>query len=189
MQSYTLRSAAIAALMLTPAIVRAQPATAARRAAAAQDARVQDARAQTGYRLTMADMQRFAATMKEIGVAIKANPALEERFTSTPDESVEQVASRLAGVAQFRPAFAKSGMTPRQFALTQYTFIGAGMALGAPAGGRTPEQLAAQMGIDPANVAFMRANQQAIQAMLKSLGASLGGDASDAGDDTGAPAR
>ena len=71
-------------------------------------------------------------------------------------------------------------MTPRQFALTQYTFLGAGMALGAPSGGRTPEQLAAQMGIDPANVAFMRANQQAIQAMFK----SLRGDAD--GDDTSA---
>ena len=174
-QAYTLRSAAIAALMLTPAIVRAQPAAAARRAVAAQDAR-----AQAGYRLSMADMQRFAATMRELGLAIEANPALEARFTSSADESVDQIATRLAGVAQFRPAFAKSGMTPRQFALTQYTFLGAGMALGAPPGGRTPEQLAAQMGIDPANVAFMRANQQAIQAMFKSLRGATDHDGDDA---------
>jgi hypothetical protein len=174
-QAYTLRSAAIAALMLTPAIVRAQPATAARRAAAAQDARTQ-----AGYRLSMTDMQRFAATMQEIGLAIEANPALEARFTSSADESVDQIAARLGGVAQFRPAFAKTGMTPRQFALTQYTFLGAGMALGAPKGGRTPEQLAVQMGIDPANVAFMRANQAAVQAMFE----SLGGATDDDGDDT-----
>jgi hypothetical protein len=173
-QAYTLRSAAIAALMLTPAIVRAQPATAARRAAAAHDAR-----AQAGYRLSMADVQRFGATMKELGLAIKANPALEARFTSSADESVDQIAARLGDVAQFRPAFAKTGMTPAQFALTQFTFLGAGVALRAPQGGRTPEQLAAQMGIDPANITFVRANQQAIQAMFESVSAGLRDDASD----------
>lgn len=177
-QAYTLRSAAIAALMLTPAVVRAQPATAARRAAAAQDAR-----AQAGYRLTMADVQRFGATMQEIGVAIKANPALGARFTSSADESVDQIAARLGGVAQFRPAFAKTGMTPTQFARTQFTFLGAGLALHAPQGGPTPEQLAAQMGIDPANIAFVRANQQAIQAMFESIGAGLRDDASNEDDD------
>jgi len=79
-------------------------------------------------------------------------------------------------------------MTPRQFGLTQFTVLGAGMALGSPAGGRTPEQLAAQMGIDPANVAFMRTNQAAIQAMFRELGARLGDDAADRDSDA-APAR
>jgi hypothetical protein len=180
-QAYTLRTAAVAALMLVPAIAHAQPATAARRAAVAPSGR-------SGYRLSMADMRRYGATMQAIGLAIKADPTLEDRFTSSGDESVEQIATRLAGVAQFRPAFAKSGMTPRQFALTQFTFLGAGMALGAPTGGQTPEQLAAQMGIDPANVAFMRTNQAAIQAMFKELGARLGDDAADTDSDD-APAR
>ena len=180
-QAYTLRTAAVAALMLAPAVVHAQPATAARRAAAAQPGR-------SSYRLSMADMRRYGATMQEIALAVEAKPALQGRFTRDGSESIEQIATRLSGVAELRPAFAKTGMSPRQLALTQFTFLGAGVALGAPNGGQSPEQLAVQMGIDPANVAFVRANQAAIQAMLEELGVRVGDDASE-GTSHHAPAR
>ena len=124
MQAYTLRTAAVAALMLAPAIAHTQSATAARRAAAAWDPR-------SRRRLSMADVRRYGATM-------------------------QQIATRPDGVAEYRRAFASTGITPRRFALTQLTFLGAGMALGVPTGGQASEPQAAQMGIDPTDVAFER---------------------------------
>jgi hypothetical protein len=117
----------------------------------------------------MADVRKYGATMQEIARTIRASPALENRFTSDGDESVEQTAARLASVPQFRPAFAKAGMSPKQFAVTQFVILGAGMAVGVPKGAKTPEQLAREMGIDPANVAFMRAHGAEIQALFKQL--------------------
>ena len=107
-QAYTLRTAAVAALMLAPAMAHARPATAARRAAA-------QAR-RSGSRLSKADVRRYGVTTQEI--------ALEDRFASNDSESV----------------------------------------------------------------ALMRADQAAVQAMCKELGARAGDDASeDTSDD--APAR
>ena len=68
MQAYTLRTAAVAALMLAPAIAHAQSATAARRAAAAGNAR-------SGRRLSMADVRRYGAAMQELTL-LGAGPAL-----------------------------------------------------------------------------------------------------------------
>ena len=166
--------AAAFALAVAPLALTAQASPAARRTAAAL----------SGYTLSMADMRRFGVTMQEIGAAIRANPQLEQRFTSTMDESVEQIATRLGGVAQFRPAFAKSGMTPRQFAVTQFTLLGAGMAVGMPKGAKSPEQLVKEMGIDPANVAFMRQHGAEVQALFRQMRAS-----SDEGGDEAAPTR
>lgn len=154
--------AAAVALAVAPLALVAQPRPAASAAA--------------GYRLTMADVKKYGATMQEIARTIRATPALEDRFTSDGDESVEQIAARLAGVPQFRPAFAKSGMSPRQFAVTQYVILGAGMAVGVPKGAKTPEQLVREMGIDPANVAFMRAHGAEIRAMFKQIGADADDD-------------
>ena len=56
-----------------------------------------------------------------------------------------------------------------------------GGVLGMPKGAQSPEQLAQQMGIAPANVAFMRVHGAEVKALFKQLGA-------DAGDDE-APAR
>jgi hypothetical protein len=172
-------TAVAVALAVAPLALTAQAAPAARRSAAAT----------SSYTLTMADVHKFGATMKELGLVIKATPALEDRFTSRPDESVEQIAARLASVPQFRPAFAKGGMTPRQFALTQFTILGAGMAVGMPKGARTPEQLVQDMGIAPANVAFMRAHQAEIQALFKQLRAGARADDASDDDDADEPAR
>lgn len=176
--------AAAFALAIAPLALSAQASPAARRAAAATQ-NAQDARALSGYTLSMADLRRFGATLQEIGRAIKANPQLEDRFTGTMDESIAQVATRLGGVAQFRPAFAKSGMTPQQFAVTQYTLMGAGMAVGMPKGAKSPEQLVKEMGIDPANVAFMRQHGAEVQALFK----QLRGPGEDDQDDDADPAR
>ena len=177
--------AAAVALAVAPLALTAQASPAARRAAAAAQ-NAQDARALSGYTLSMADLRRFGATMQEIGRAIKANPQLEDRFTGTMDESIAQIAARLGGVPQFRPAFAKSGMTPQQFAVTQFTLMGAGMAVGMPKGAKSPEQLVKEMGIDPANVAFMRQHGAEVQALFKQMrGAADDGDQDDDAD----PAR
>lgn len=183
--------AAAVALAVAPLALTAQlpaqraPAPAARRAAAAAQ-NAQDARALAGYTLSMADLRRFGATMQEIGRAIKANPQLEDRFTGTMDESIAQIAARLGGVPQFRPAFARSGMTPQQFAVTQFTLMGAGMAVGMPKGAKSPEQLVKEMGIDPANVAFMRQHGAEVQALFRQMrGAADDGDQDDDAD----PAR
>ncbi len=53
------------------------------------------------------------------------------------------------------------------------------MALGAPTVGQSTEQPATQMDIDQESVTFVRANQPAIEAMLRELGARVGDDASD----------
>ncbi len=177
--------AAAVALAVAPLALTAQASPAARRAAAAAQ-NAQDARALSGYTLSMADLRKFGATMQEIGRAIKANPQLEDRFTSTMDESIAQIATRLGGVAQFRPAFAKSGMTPQQFAVTQFALMGTSMAVGMPKGTKTPEQLVKEMGIDPANVAFMRQHGAEVQALFKQMRASSG---EDEGDDEAEPAR
>ncbi|MDF1504052.1 hypothetical protein [Roseisolibacter sp. H3M3-2] len=138
------------ALAVAPLALAAQPAVAA-------------------YKLSMADVKKYGATMQELGRVMKAAPALEEQFTSDMDDSVDETARRLGGVPQFRPAFAKTGMTPRQFATTQFVILGAGMAVGAPKGSKSPEQLVKEMGIDPANVAFMRAHGAEIQALFRAL--------------------
>lgn len=176
--------AAAFALAIAPLALTAQASPAARRAAAAAQ-NAQDARALSGYTLSMADLRRYGATMQEIGRAIKANPQLEDRFTGTMDESIAQVATRLGGVPQFRPAFAKSGMTPRQFAVTQFALMGTSMAVGMPKGAKSPEQLVKEMGIDPANVAFMRQHGAEVQALFKQLRASGEDDQDDESD----PAR
>ena len=177
--------AAAVALAVAPLALTAQASPAARRAAAAAS-NAQDARALAGYTLSMADLRRFGATMQEIARAIKANPQLEERFTSGMDESIAQVAARLGGVPQFRPAFAKAGMTPQQFAVTQFALMGTSMAVGMPKGAKTPEQLVKEMGIEPANVAFMRQHGAEVQALFK----QLRGPAEDDGqDDAADPAR
>ena len=177
--------AAAVALAVAPLALTAQASPAARRAAAAAQ-NAQDARALAGYTLSMPDLRRYGATMQEIARAIKANPQLEDRFTSTMDESIAQIATRLGGVPQFRAAFAKSGMTPQQFAVTQFTLMGAGMAVGMPKGAKTPEQLVKEMGIDPANVAFMRQHGAEVQALFKQL---RGPAEDDQHDDDEDPAR
>ena len=126
-QAYTLRTAAVAALMLAPAIAHVQPATAVRRAAAAGNAR-------SGRRLSTADVRRYGTAMQQL------------------------------------------------------TLLGAGLALGASTAGRTTERLATQMDIDRENVALVRADQAALEAMRTEPGAR-GGDEAAAPTDTDASTR
>ena len=77
-QAYTLRTAAVAALMLAPAIAHVQPATAVRRAAAAGNAR-------SGRRPSTADVRRYGTAMQQPTLP-GAGPALDAPFFGQSSE-------------------------------------------------------------------------------------------------------
>jgi hypothetical protein len=139
-----------------------------------------------GYVLTEPALDRYFAASHRIVAAMAALPPGEldrvaavlnpdEPAADAADASLDEFAARLAGDAVIRQALEAAGVAPREYAVLTLALLEAGMAQqwidARPAS--DADSLARGLGLDPRNVAFMRAHAAEIQRRQAALEAEL----------------
>lgn len=143
-----------------------------------------DLRAVQDYKLTMDRVDRFYASMRNVGLALK-DMTPEERlqhdvgFDGDDNASLDQISERLDKDPIMRKALADAGLSAREYSMLTMAIIQSGMA--AAVLEMRPEadadSLIRAMQANPENVRFMRdhkseleAKQQAMQTEMERLG-------------------
>ena len=140
---------AVAALSLTAAPLRAQAGT---------------------VHLTMDRMTRMFNAMKELAILGARHPEYADAITANGDSTEAYNVAALAKQPAVVAALARAGTTPREYMAISSAYLGAAMAVGME---KSVPGYKIPAGIDPANVAFMRAHQADLEALQKRMEAEL----------------
>lgn len=158
-------------------------------AASAQAQVDADLKAISATTLTMPRYKQYLdATVNLANVAVK-DPKLAERFDGMGNKSLGEQIKLLDGVPQVRGAISATGLSTRDYVLTQGALLQAGMAYALTKGSGAPvDSVIRKSGVSRANLEFYQKNEAEIGRLAKEAEArapKLPDDDDDEVDDGG----
>jgi hypothetical protein len=127
-----------------------------------------DLKAISAYALTMPKYKQYLdATVNLANVAAK-NPQLAERLDGFGNKSLAEQVKLLEGVPQVRGAITATGLTTRDYVLTQGALLQAGMAYALTKDAKMPpDSVIKKAGVSRANLEFYQKNEAEIGRLAK----------------------
>jgi hypothetical protein len=137
-------------------------------AASAQSQADADLKAISSYTLSIPRYKQYLdATVNLANVAAK-NPQLAQRLDGFGNKSLTEQVKLLEGVPQVRGAITATGLTTRDYVLTQGALLQAGMAYAlTKAGSLPPDSAIKKAGVSRANLEFYQKNEAEIGRLAK----------------------
>lgn len=137
-------------------------------AVSAQSQADADLKAVSAYTLTMPKYKQFLdATVNLANAAVK-NPQLAQGLEGVGNKSVAEQVKALEGVPQIRGAITSTGLTTRDFVLTQGALLQAGMAHVLTKDAKmSPDSVVKTAGVSRANLDFYQKNEAEIGRLAK----------------------
>lgn len=123
-----------------------------------------------GYQLTMPKVDAWARA------SIEATRALKSRTTPPPEpereaKTIDEMAAQFDAIPEMRRAIRKAGMSTKEYALLGMVMMQAQMYQAVQAENPRAE---VPYNMNPANVAFMKANKAAVEKRVKEVAAASG---------------
>src|SRR5687768_643036 len=126
-----------------------------------------------GYTLTVPKVKAWAAAGVAVAEAQKAHAAAgrpqQKAQVDANGTSIDDMAATMDGIPEVRRAIRRSGLTSREFSIISLVVIQAMMTASMM---ESNPRMAIPKNLNPANVAFARANKQLIQDSLRALRAA-----------------
>lgn len=158
-----------AGALAAPSVVQAQ-------ASSRQDKDAADMKTLAAYRLTMPAVRKLAAAYENMmPLAADSAFARQVRDEQHPEggASLDDMAAFFGRYPQVRAAITRAGLTPREFAIVNLSFMQASMVVGfadlAKEKGQAFDEAAS--GAPAANIAFVRANKSELDQVMARLNA------------------
>ena len=125
-----------------------------------------DLRELSRYTLTTADLQKLAAVNANLAKLAKAHENDDEGDddgSDTNNESLDQMAARLARNPEARKAIEAAGLTPRQYSVIMMALFQASFAQYAVEQGADAAKVAHDASVNPANIRFVKEHKAELQ--------------------------
>lgn len=124
------------------------------------------------YTLTMEKVTTLAKTLSDISACTKAHPDVRAKLETEGDgtETLDAVAARMNGIPEIAAILTQNRIQPREFLLTELTFMQTVAAVANKPIDQGDTEYAAKVHLNPANLAFMRDHQAQLQALQAHLG-------------------
>jgi hypothetical protein len=136
--------------------------------AAAQSQTDADLKAISAYTLTMPKYKQYLDASVNVANAAAKDPSLEARFEDFGNKSLAEQIKVMDGVPQVRSAIVATGLTTRDYVLTQGALMQAGMAYAMAKGAGMPvDSVVKQAGVSRANIEFYQKNEAEIGRLAK----------------------
>ena len=118
--------------------------------------------------LTMPKYQQYLdASVNLANVAVK-NPGVAKRMEGSGEKSIAEQVKLLDSNPQIRGAITSTGLSTRDYVLTQWALLQTGMAYGMSKGsGLSQDELAKKAGVSKANLDFYAKNEAEINRLAK----------------------
>jgi hypothetical protein len=147
-----------------------------------------DIKAVSATTLTMPRYKQYLdATVNLANVAAK-NPGLTEEMKDGGEKSIDQQVKAIESNPQVKAAVTSTGLTSRDYVLTQWALIQTGMAYAMTKGtGATQDDMIKKAGVSKANLDFFAKNEAEINRLAEEAKARTPSvpEEEDSGDDTG----
>jgi hypothetical protein len=147
-----------------------------------------DLKAVSATTLTMPKYKQYLdATVNLANVAAK-NPGLAEGMKDGGEKSIDEQVETLESNPQVKAAVTSTGLSTRDYVLTQWALLQTGMAYGLTKGsGASQEDMMKKAGVSKANMDFYAQNEAEINQLAEEAKARTPAmpDDEDAGDDSG----
>jgi hypothetical protein len=149
-----------------------------------------DLKAVSATTLTMPKYKQYLdATVNLANVAAK-NPGLAEGMQGSGEKSIDEQVRTLESNPQVKAAVTSTGLSTRDYVLTQWALLQTGMAYAMTKGtGASQDDMIKKAGVSKANVDFYTQNEAEINKLAEEAKARTPAmpddDDEDAGDDTG----
>jgi hypothetical protein len=147
-----------------------------------------DLKAVSATTLTMPKYKQYLdATVKLANVAAK-NPGLAEGMKDGGEKSIDEQVEMLEGKPQVKAAVTSTGLSTRDYVLTQWALMQTGMAYAMTKGtGASQDDMIKKAGVSKANMDFYAQNEAEINKLAEEAKARMPAmpDDEDSGDDTG----
>jgi hypothetical protein len=137
-------------------------------AAWAQSPADADLKAITAHTLTLSNYKQYLDATVNLANAAAKNPQLAQSFDGFGNKSLAEQVKLLEGVPQVRGAITATGLTTRDYVLTQGALLQAGMAYALMKGGKMPlDSVIKKAGVSRANLEFYQKNEAEIGRLAK----------------------
>ena len=131
--------------------------------AAAQSQAGADLKAISAYTLTMPKYQQYLDASVNVAAAAAKNPALAAKFEGFGNKSLSEQVDVMEGLPPIRSAITATGLTTRDYVLTQGALLQAGMAYAMTKGtGMSVDSVVKTAGVSRANLEFYQKNEAEI---------------------------
>ena len=136
--------------------------------------------------LTMPKYKQYLdATVNLANVAAKS-PDVAGRMEGSGEKSIAEQVKLLDGNPQLKGAISATGLTTRDYVVTQWALLQAGMAYAmGKGGGASQDEIARKAGVSKANLEFYAQNEAEINRLAKEAQARAPKLPEDADDDSG----
>jgi hypothetical protein len=136
--------------------------------AAAQSQTDADLKAISAYTLTMPKYKQYLDASVNVAKAAAKDPTLEAKFEDFGNKSLSEQIKAMEGVPQIRSAIVATGLTTRDYVLTQGALLQAGMAYAMAKGAGMPvDSVVQKAGVSRANIEFYQRNEAEIGRLAK----------------------
>lgn len=143
-----------------------------------------DLKAISAYTLTLPKYKQYLDAMVNLATVASQNPGIGEGMKSSDDESIASQIKELESHPQFRGAITATGLTPKDYVLTQWAMLQTGMVYAMSRGsGASQEELAKKSGVSKANLEFYAQNEAEITRLAKDAEARAPKVPDDDGED------
>ena len=147
-----------------------------------------DLKAVSGTTLTMPKYKQYLDATVNLANAAAKNPGLAEGMKDSGDKSIDEQVEAIESNPQVKAAVTSTGLTTRDYVLTQWALLQTGMAYAMTKGtGATQDDMIKKAGVSKANMDFYAKNEAEINRLAEAAKARTPAmpDEDDAGDDTG----
>lgn len=121
------------------------------------------------YRLTIEAVRKWAKAAKGLKRLEEKYPELEDAGDVSDSASLDEMAAFLHGIPDARDVIENAGLDTREYLVVTFAFAQATMAQWVIGQGTPPEKVAAEMSINPANLAFIEKHKAELQAISKEI--------------------
>jgi hypothetical protein len=136
--------------------------------AAAQSQADADLKAISAYALTMPKYQQYLDASVNVAAAAAKDPALQAKFEGFGNKSLSEQVKVMDGLPQIRSAITATGLTTRDYMLSQGALLQAGMAYAMTKGtGMSVDSVVKTAGVSRANLEFYQKNEAEIRRRAK----------------------
>ncbi len=147
-----------------------------------------DLKAISATPLTMPRYKQYLDATVNLANVIAKNPGIAERMEGSSEKSIAEQVKTLDRDPQVRGAIAATGLTTRDYVMTQWALLQAGMAYAMTRGSETSQdEVARKAGVSKANLDFYAKNEAEINRLAEEAKARTPQmpDTEDAGDEYG----
>lgn len=147
-----------------------------------------DLKAVTATTLTMPKYKQYLDASVNLANVAAKNPGMAEGMKDSGEKSIEEQVTTLESNPQVKAAITSTGLTTRDYVLTQWALLQTGMAYAMTRGtGATQDDMIKKAGVSKANLEFYTQNEAEINRLAKEAQARAPklADGEDSGDADG----